>query len=62
MVYLWKKKDGDSMYPVYELLILGAAYITFLIISYVILKVVFNRYMHFLHLRSFIQRDAYDQI
>ncbi len=62
IIYLWKSTNIESLSLLYALLIIGCAYITFLIVSYVLVKAVFNRYVHFLHLRSFVHHQAYEQI
>lgn len=62
IIYLWQKMNDNSMSLIYELLIVTCGYITFLIISYVLVRAIFNRYIHFLHLRLFVQHEAYDQI
>jgi len=63
IMYLWTRMDGNSVIlPVYGLLIVLSAYITLLIISYVCVRAVFNRYVHYIHLRLFIQQRTYEEI
>lgn len=58
IVYLWNSLYSEnSVLPYYGLLFLTACYITLIVLSYTILRAMYNRYVHYIELRLYTGRN-----
>jgi len=60
VVILWNTTSSTkSALPYYGLMVIFACYITLIVLSYTILRSIYNRYAHYIELRYYMKNENY---